>query len=118
MAACGDHARNFYLWGAMGGAVMIGLGLALAQPALPVLVITGDGEMLMGWEASPLSACSSPAISASWCWTTRSMAKPAARRATPLSMSISRRRPRLRPQGARSLRRLLISRNSQPACRT
>jgi thiamine pyrophosphate-dependent acetolactate synthase large subunit-like protein len=32
----------------MGGAVMIGLGLALAQPKLPVVVITGDGEMLMG----------------------------------------------------------------------
>jgi thiamine pyrophosphate-dependent acetolactate synthase large subunit-like protein len=48
IAAAGDHARNFYLWGAMGGAVMIGLGLALAQPALPVIVITGDGEMLMG----------------------------------------------------------------------
>jgi len=48
MAASGDHDRNFYLWGAMGGAVMIGLGLALAQPDLPVLVITGDGEMLMG----------------------------------------------------------------------
>jgi len=48
IAAAGDHARNFYLWGAMGGAVMIGLGLALAQPQLPVVVITGDGEMLMG----------------------------------------------------------------------
>jgi thiamine pyrophosphate-dependent acetolactate synthase large subunit-like protein len=48
IAAAGDHARNFYLWGAMGGAVMIGLGLALAQPRLPVVVITGDGEMLMG----------------------------------------------------------------------
>src|SRR3974377_1269725 len=46
--AAGDHARNLYLWGAMGGAVMIGLGLALAQPKLPVVVITGDGEMLMG----------------------------------------------------------------------
>jgi thiamine pyrophosphate-dependent acetolactate synthase large subunit-like protein len=32
----------------MGGAVMIGLGLALAQPKLPVAVITGDGEILMG----------------------------------------------------------------------
>jgi thiamine pyrophosphate-dependent acetolactate synthase large subunit-like protein len=32
----------------MGGAVMIGLGVALAQPKLPVVVITGDGEMLMG----------------------------------------------------------------------
>jgi thiamine pyrophosphate-dependent acetolactate synthase large subunit-like protein len=48
IAAAGDHDRNFYLWGAMGGAVMIGLGVALAQPHLPVLVITGDGEMLMG----------------------------------------------------------------------
>ena len=48
MAAAGDHDRNFYLWGGMGGAVMMGLGLALAQPDLPVVVITGDGEMLMG----------------------------------------------------------------------
>src|SRR5436305_7781127 len=48
IAAAGDHDRNLYLWGAMGGAVMIGLGLALAQPKLPVMVITGDGEMLMG----------------------------------------------------------------------
>ena len=48
VAAAGDHDRNFYLWGAMGGAVMIGLGIALAQPKLPVVVITGDGEMLMG----------------------------------------------------------------------
>jgi thiamine pyrophosphate-dependent acetolactate synthase large subunit-like protein len=47
-AAAGDHPYNFYLWGAMGGAAMIGLGLALAQPKRRVLVITGDGEMLMG----------------------------------------------------------------------
>lgn len=44
----GDHDGNFYLWGAMGGAAMIGLGLAQAQPNRPVLVITGDGEALMG----------------------------------------------------------------------
>ena len=48
LAASGDRAENFYLWGAMGGAALVGLGLALAQPARPVLVITGDGEMLMG----------------------------------------------------------------------
>src|SRR6266576_1135087 len=48
IAAAGDHDRNLYLWGAMVGAVMIGLGIALAQPKLPVIVITGDGEMLMG----------------------------------------------------------------------
>ena len=47
-AAVGDNDANFYLWGAMGGAAMIGLGLALAQPKLKVAVITGDGEMLMG----------------------------------------------------------------------
>ena len=47
-AAAGDNDRNFYLWGAMGGAAMIGLGLALAQPDRRVAVITGDGEMLMG----------------------------------------------------------------------
>jgi thiamine pyrophosphate-dependent acetolactate synthase large subunit-like protein len=44
----GDHPLNFPLWGGMGGAVMIGIGLALAQPDRKVLVITGDGEMLMG----------------------------------------------------------------------
>jgi len=48
LAAAGDNDRNFYLWGAMGGAAMIGLGLALAQPLKRVAVITGDGEMLMG----------------------------------------------------------------------
>ena len=44
----GDHDGNFYLWGAMGGAAVMGLGLAQAQPQRPVLVITGDGEQLMG----------------------------------------------------------------------
>jgi thiamine pyrophosphate-dependent acetolactate synthase large subunit-like protein len=48
ITAAGDSPRNFPLWGAMGQAAMIGLGLALAQPRRRVLVITGDGEMLMG----------------------------------------------------------------------
>jgi thiamine pyrophosphate-dependent acetolactate synthase large subunit-like protein len=47
VSATGDHPNNFPLWGAMGAASMIGLGLALAQPKRRVLVITGDGEMLM-----------------------------------------------------------------------
>ncbi|WP_342640034.1 thiamine pyrophosphate-dependent enzyme [Rhodoligotrophos ferricapiens] len=46
--AAGDHDRTFYLWGAMGGAAMMGLGLALARPGERVAVITGDGEQLMG----------------------------------------------------------------------
>jgi thiamine pyrophosphate-dependent acetolactate synthase large subunit-like protein len=48
MASLGEKDSDFYLWGAMGGAVMIGLGLALARPKVKVAVITGDGEMLMG----------------------------------------------------------------------
>ena len=44
----GDSDSNFYLWGAMGGAAMTGLGLALAKPDTPTIVITGDGEQLMG----------------------------------------------------------------------
>jgi len=46
--AAGDHPLSFPLWGAMGQAAMMGLGLALAQPSRRVLVVTGDGEMLMG----------------------------------------------------------------------
>jgi len=47
-ASVGDDERNFYLWGAMGAAAMVGLGLAIARPERRVLVVTGDGEMLMG----------------------------------------------------------------------
>lgn len=48
VAACGDHDRNVYLWGAMGGCAVMALGIALARPQTPVIAITGDGEMLMG----------------------------------------------------------------------
>jgi thiamine pyrophosphate-dependent acetolactate synthase large subunit-like protein len=47
-ASVADDERNFYLWGAMGGAAMVGLGLAIARPDQPVLVVTGDGDTLMG----------------------------------------------------------------------
>jgi thiamine pyrophosphate-dependent acetolactate synthase large subunit-like protein len=47
-AAVDDHPLTFYSWGGMGGCAMMGLGLALAQPRRRVLVITGDGELLMG----------------------------------------------------------------------
>ena len=46
--ASGDRDTNYYLWGAMGGSTSLGLGLALAQPDRSVVVITGDGEQLMG----------------------------------------------------------------------
>jgi thiamine pyrophosphate-dependent acetolactate synthase large subunit-like protein len=44
----GDHPLTFPLWGGMGGAAAMGLGLAIAQPQRRVLVLTGDGELLMG----------------------------------------------------------------------
>ena len=46
--AAGDHDLTFPLWGGMGLAAMTGLGLSLARPDRRVLVMTGDGEMLMG----------------------------------------------------------------------
>jgi thiamine pyrophosphate-dependent acetolactate synthase large subunit-like protein len=60
ITAVGDHALNLPLWGGMGGAAMIGLGLALAQPSRPVLVLTGDGEMLMGIGALATIAVKAP----------------------------------------------------------
>jgi thiamine pyrophosphate-dependent acetolactate synthase large subunit-like protein len=60
VAAAGDCDLDFPLWGAMGGAAMIGLGLALAQPERRVLVVTGDGEMLMGLGALATIAVQGP----------------------------------------------------------
>jgi thiamine pyrophosphate-dependent acetolactate synthase large subunit-like protein len=59
-ASVGDDARNFYLWGAMGGAAMVGLGLAIARPERPVLVVTGDGDTLMGLGALATVAVQAP----------------------------------------------------------
>jgi thiamine pyrophosphate-dependent acetolactate synthase large subunit-like protein len=46
--AAGDRDTNYYLWGAMGSAALVGCGLAQAHPDRSVWVITGDGEQLMG----------------------------------------------------------------------
>lgn len=59
--AAGPRATNFYLWGAMGGAVPMALGLALAQPDRTVLAITGDGEQLMGLGSLASVAACAPA---------------------------------------------------------
>jgi thiamine pyrophosphate-dependent acetolactate synthase large subunit-like protein len=61
ITAAGDCPENLPLWGGMGGAAMIGLGLALAQPKRTVLVITGDGEMLMGLGSLATIAVKRPA---------------------------------------------------------
>jgi thiamine pyrophosphate-dependent acetolactate synthase large subunit-like protein len=59
--AAGDRPENFYTWGSMGLASSIGLGLAMARPALRVFVLDGDGSLLMnlgslatiGWTGAP-----------------------------------------------------------------
>ncbi|MBI4082447.1 MAG: hypothetical protein HY423_07530 [Candidatus Lambdaproteobacteria bacterium] len=47
LQSCGDRARNFYNWNAMGMASSLGLGLAMARPELKVIVYDGDGSLLM-----------------------------------------------------------------------
>jgi thiamine pyrophosphate-dependent acetolactate synthase large subunit-like protein len=58
--AAGDHDGNYYLWGAMGGAALVGLGIAQAQASRRVLVITGDGEQLMAFGALATIAVARP----------------------------------------------------------
>ncbi len=61
VTAAGDSPLNFPLWGAMGSAAMVGFGLALAQPDRWVLVVTGDGDMLMGLGSLATIAARAPA---------------------------------------------------------
>src|SRR5579885_3600783 len=61
LATCGVGPLDFPLWGAMGGAAMMGLGLALAQPTRTVVVVTGDGELLMGLGSLATIAAQRPA---------------------------------------------------------
>jgi thiamine pyrophosphate-dependent acetolactate synthase large subunit-like protein len=58
--AAGDRDDNYYLWGAMGSAALIGLGLAQAQPRRRVLIITGDGEQLMAFGSLATIAVAKP----------------------------------------------------------
>jgi thiamine pyrophosphate-dependent acetolactate synthase large subunit-like protein len=59
--AAGDSDANYYLWGAMGSAALVGMGLAQARPERRVLVITGDGEQLMGLGGLATIAMAAPA---------------------------------------------------------
>ena len=84
--AAGDDDRNFYLWGAMGGAAMIGLGLALAQPKRRVARHhrrrrDADGPRQPRHHRRAEAA----ATSRSSVFDNGPMARPACRRATPAS---------------------------------
>lgn len=61
LASLSDSPLDYPLWGGMGGAAPLGLGLALAQPTRRVVVFTGDGEMLMGLGSLSTNAAAGPA---------------------------------------------------------
>jgi len=50
-ALAGDRLLNFYMLGSMGQAISIGLGLAVAQPERPVVVMEGEGSVLLNMSA-------------------------------------------------------------------
>jgi thiamine pyrophosphate-dependent acetolactate synthase large subunit-like protein len=60
VAAAGDRPLNFYIHGAMGSAASVGLGLALARKDRRVLVLTGDGELMMNVGALATIAAQRP----------------------------------------------------------
>ncbi len=60
VAAAGDNDNNFYFWGGMGLTAMTGLGIAIAQPDRRVVVITGDGDMMMGIGSLATIAAAAP----------------------------------------------------------
>src|SRR5215471_6428865 len=66
-AVTGDSANVYSLGGAMGAACMMGLGLALARPEKRVLVVTGDGELLMNLGALATIAVMNPSNLAILC---------------------------------------------------
>lgn len=60
VAAAGDDDSNFYFWGGMGLTAMTGLGIAMAQPERRIVVITGDGDMMMGIGSLATIAAAAP----------------------------------------------------------
>jgi thiamine pyrophosphate-dependent acetolactate synthase large subunit-like protein len=58
--ALGHRPANFYLWGAMGLTASVGLGLALARPRRRVIVLDGDGSLLMNLGALATIAAQAP----------------------------------------------------------
>jgi thiamine pyrophosphate-dependent acetolactate synthase large subunit-like protein len=56
-----DLASQFYMIGSMGLASSIALGLAITQPSRTVVVLDGDGNVLMGMGALASIAAEAPA---------------------------------------------------------
>ena len=58
--AAGQRPRNFYMLGSMGLTTSIGLGVAIAKPRDRVLVMEGDGSLLMHLGALGTVAAAAP----------------------------------------------------------
>jgi thiamine pyrophosphate-dependent acetolactate synthase large subunit-like protein len=59
--AAAKRKANFYMWNSMGMASSIGLGLAMARPGLKVIVLDGDGAILMNLNSLTTAAAKAPA---------------------------------------------------------
>ena len=55
-----DRPQNFYMWNSMGLASSMGLGLAMARPEQKVIILDGDGAILMNLNSLPTAAARSP----------------------------------------------------------
>lgn len=66
-----DRPRNFYLWNAMGMTSSLGLGLAMARPENRVVVLQGDGCLLMNLGSLATEAWRSPKNLIHICWDNR-----------------------------------------------
>ena len=55
-----DRPQNFYMWNSMGMASSMGLGLAMARPQQKVIVLDGDGALLMNLNSLPTAAARAP----------------------------------------------------------
>src|ERR687884_380006 len=55
-----DRPQNFYMWNSMGMASSMGLGLAMARPQQKVIVLDGDGALLMNLSSLPTAAARAP----------------------------------------------------------
>src|ERR687883_1914674 len=55
-----DRPQNFYMWNSMGLASSMGLGLAMARPQQKVIILDGDGAILMTLNSLPTAAARAP----------------------------------------------------------
>jgi len=66
--AAAERKANFYMWNSMGMASSIGLGLAMALPDKKVIILDGDGAILMNLNSLTTAASKAPSNLAHIIW--------------------------------------------------